>query len=241
MSLIQSIQQQMKDQWEPLGILNDPVTVSARILTTEEAIGKQDFKDFPLQKGKEKLMEASFKGSKGQAFTDQFNNFQGTLGEIISMDLNDNFKRAVFIAACNAVQHHLNKTGNTVHCRNDSVGRCAGKLAEYIKEHYGVPTITQIGYQPKMIASLSPIFPLRVIDLDQDNIGQTKHGILIEGPENTQDALNSAELILATGSTVVNDSLNNFILNDKPTIFYGTSVAATADILGLNRFCPESS
>ncbi len=241
MSLIQSLQSRMKEEWEPLGILADTVMVSARILTTEEAIGRQNDNEFPLQKGKEKMMEACFRESKGQAFTDHFANFEGTLGEIVSMELTDNFRRALFIAACNAVQHYLKKTSHTIHCRNEDISRCAGKLAAYIREQYGSPKITQIGYQPKMIAALSGLFPLRVIDLDKDNIGQTRHGVLIEGPESTREAIACADLILATGSTVVNDSLANFIIEGMPTIFYGTSIAAAADILGLNRFCPESS
>lgn len=241
MSLIDTLQTQMRKEWEPLGILDDTVRITARILTTNEAIGEQELQDFPLQKGKEKLMEARFRDSKGQAFTDHFDNFESSIREVVTMALTDNFKRAVFISTFNAVQHHLQKTSNTIHCRNNSVPQCAEKLALYIAEKYGTPYITQIGYQPQMIKSLSGRFPMRVIDLDEDNIGQTKHGITIEGPEDTQDALDTADLVLATGSTVVNDSLSNFVLDDTPTIFYGTTVAAAADVLRLNRFCPESS
>ncbi len=44
--------------------------VSARPLTPQEVIGKPERNDFPLLKGKEVMIQANFKGSLGQAFTD---------------------------------------------------------------------------------------------------------------------------------------------------------------------------
>ena len=46
-------------------ITGEEVTVSGKVLTNEEAIGNPDRKDFPLLTGKERLMQAEFKGFKG--------------------------------------------------------------------------------------------------------------------------------------------------------------------------------
>ncbi|MCK5230941.1 MAG: hypothetical protein KAR13_11780, partial [Desulfobulbaceae bacterium] len=56
-------------------LLNERVQVKARPLSTKEAIGNPEDDDFPLQKGKERLMQAEFLGAKGQAFTDSYGNF----------------------------------------------------------------------------------------------------------------------------------------------------------------------
>jgi len=88
----------------------DPPTLSkwatGRALSPEEAIGTPEDDDYPLMKGRERLMEAVFKGARGQAFTDMFGDFGGSLEDIANMDLKNNFKRAVFIATLNAVMRH---------------------------------------------------------------------------------------------------------------------------------------
>lgn len=236
-SLLLSAQKKVKELWGKEGILQEHVRVTARALSVEEAIGNPEGDDFPLQQGKERLMEAEFRGARGQAFTDRFGNFSASLAEITEMKLNNNFRRALFVAVCNAVQRYLGKTDRTVHCRDDEPGRCAPQLSEYIMQQFGDVRITQIGYQPKMIESLAGKFRLRVIDLDPGNIGTQKYGITIEGPEKTKDAIHQADVLLVTGSTVVNGTLETFLVEDTPTIFYGTTISAIADLLGLTRFC----
>lgn len=240
-STLSDMQKKAGNLWQEADIMEEQIQVSARTLTTEEAIGNPEGDDFPLQRGKEKLMEATFRTFRGQAFTDRSGNFDGSLREITEMELNNNFRRGVFIATFNAVQRYLGKTDQTIHCRDKGPTLCAPQLADHIMKTYGKISITQIGYQPKIIEALAAKFTLRVIDLDPDNIGTRKCGISIEGPASTQEAINSADLIVATGSTVVNDTIDDFIFKEKPTIFYGTSVAAAADLNGLNRFCCEST
>ncbi len=225
--------------WKEAGLLDREIKVKARVLSTEEAIGNPEGDDFPLQKGKERLMEADFCGSKGQAFTDMFGDFSGTIGEIAEMDLSNNFRRAIFISSLNATLRHLNKTNRTVHCKDREPSICAGKMPEYIKDRYGEVKITQVGYQPKMVESLGQNFEYRILDLDPDNIGQEKYGTVVEGPETSQEALDWADLIVSTGTVIVNDTLEDFLRN-KPVIFYGTTIAAAADIMGWERFCDQS-
>ncbi|MDX9715093.1 MAG: DUF364 domain-containing protein [Dissulfurispiraceae bacterium] len=220
--------------------LDEAVTVvSARTLTPEEAIGKPDIKDFPLLKGKEVMIEASFKNSKGQAYTDMPGSFNGSIRDIMALPLDNNLQRAVFISTLNAVMRSLGLAGNTIHCRDKEPAQCASQLKEYVTRFMPDPKIAFIGYQPAMISRLSESFKMRVVDLDADNIGKEKFGIIVEGPENTEEALNWSDLIMATGSTSVNGTVTKFI-TEKPVIFYGITIAGVAKILGYNNYCPCS-
>jgi len=104
-------------------------------------------------------------------------------------------------------------------------------------EHFGKPRIAFIGYQPAMIERLSASFEFRVVDLDRDIIGAKRFGLIIEGPESTADVLEWSDIILATGSTCVNNTIADF-LNKKPVIFYGVTIAGFAFVYGYRRFCP---
>ena len=217
-------------------LLNENVTVDTRVLSTEEAIGHPEDNDFPLQTGKERLMEADFRGAKGQAYTDQFGPFKGTLKEIIEMPLPNNYRRAVLVATINAVLKHLGQVDGTIHCRDNEPIACAVKLHDYIQKRFGNVKIAQVGLQPRMVQALAKTFPLRVLDLDPDNIGQEKFGVRIEGEKTLKEALCWAELLLVTGTTLVNDTISSF-LTEKPVIFYGTTISGAAHLMGWDRFC----
>ncbi|NLY70456.1 MAG: hypothetical protein GX076_02050 [Clostridiales bacterium] len=223
-------------------LMKDKVLVKGRVLSNKEAIGNPTRQDYPLLKGKEKLLQAEFKGCCGQAFTDSPGNFQGTLSEFLERPLESNFERASFVAVLNAVMRHLNLIDGTIHCKDDEPEECAKKIVDHIKQNYGNPRVAMIGLQPAILAQCSSVFKVRLVDLDPDNIGTIKSGVLIEDADtNTKEVLEWADLVLVTGSTVANGTIVNFLELDKPTIFYGTSIAGTAKILGVDRFCVCSS
>ncbi|MGC9195139.1 MAG: Rossmann-like domain-containing protein [Syntrophobacteraceae bacterium] len=240
----------MKDIYEELrhkaleqcrqnGLLGEKITVRARVLTTQEAIGNPEGEDFPLQKGKERLMQAEFRGAFGQAFTDRFGDFEGSVEQIFGMPTENNFRRAVFLSALNAVFRHLGLIANTVHCRDKGPTQCAAALRDSLRERFGRVKITQVGFQPAMAQALAGAFPLRLLDLDKNNIGVEKFGVRVEGPQGLEEALNWADLLLVTGTTLANATVERF-LSTKPTIFYGTTIAAAAHLMGWERFCPKS-
>lgn len=219
-------------------ISDAPISVlSARTLTVKEAIGEPERNDYPLMRGKEFMMEADFQGARGQAFTDMPGNYEGSVKDVLSLDLADNFQRAIFVATLNAVLRHENYVEGTVHCRDTEPGLCAKQLVTYIKERYQHPKIALIGYQPAMAASLAQVFPLRIVDLDEDNIGQERAGIIVDGPSATPEVMEWCDVILSTGSTAANGTIGNF-LNEKPVIFFGVTVAGIAALCGMERYCP---
>ncbi len=210
--------------------------VSARTLTPQEVIGKPERDDFPLLKGKEVMLQADFRGSLGQAFTDMPGNYSGSLREILTMPVDNNFKRAVFIATLNAVLRYLKYIFKTVHCKDKEPRECATHLVDYIKERFGNPRIAFVGMQPAMVEALAAQFEIRVVDLDSDNVGQKKCGVLIEDAAHTKEILSWADVILATGTTVVNNTLTPLLI-EKPIIFYGVTIAGIAYLKGFEQYC----
>ena len=221
-------------------LLSESVRVKARVLSSEEAIGNPETDDFPLQKGKERLMQAEFGTGTGQAFTDRYGDFWGKLRDVIEMPLENNFRRAVFVAALNAVLRHLKEIRGTIHCRDKEPAHCAAELVHFIKDRYGQLKITQVGFQPRMVEHLAATFEYRILDLDPDNIGTRKFDALIEGPEATAEAVAWADLLLVTGTTLVNGTINDF-LGHKPVLFYGTTIAGAAHLMNWDRFCAKST
>jgi hypothetical protein len=226
------------DKLKTRGLLRETVRVKARALSAEEAIGHPESDDFPIQKGKERLMQAQIRGAAGQAFTDRFGDYEGTLEQILQSPLSNNYRRAIFVAALNAALRSVGLISGTIHCRDKEPDTCAQKLCAHLKETYGRVRITQVGFQPRMIEKLSGAFEMRVLDMDLDNIGKEKFGVMINGPEETEAAVHWADLLLVTGTTLVNGTLPRF-LTTKKTLFYGTTIAGAAHLMGLARFCDQ--
>jgi len=218
------------------GFEAEEVVVRAASLSPQEAIGDPADQDYPLLIGKERLMQAEFKGSLGQAFTDMYGNFSGSLAEVLGMDLKNNFRRAIFVSTLNAVMRYLGLVDKTVHCRNNEPRECSRELVKYIEKNYGHPKIAFIGFQPRMVEALSGNFELRVTDMDRDNIGKVKFGVTINSPEKTKENLSWCDIALVTGTTVVNNTFNQFSTS-KPVIFYGITISGVAKLLGLKHFC----
>jgi hypothetical protein len=222
------------------GLEGEEIIVRAATLTPEQAIGNPEDKDYPIVKGVERLMQAEFREGRGQAFTDRYGNFSGRLADIASMELNNNFRRAVFVSSLNAVMRQLGLADQTVHCKNKQPKECSLELAKYIETNYGQPRIAMVGFQPRMVEALAEKFELKVTDMDQENIGREKFGVVIDGPDKTKENLDWCNIAVVTGTTVVNDTIEQFGIT-KPVVFYGVTISGAARLLGLNRFCPFGS
>ena len=131
---------------------------------------------------------------------------------------------------------HLGLIDRTTHCKNNEPVQCSEELAQYIRQKYGNPKIAIAGLQPRMVQTLAPLFAVKVTDLDRNNIGTEKFGVLINGPENTEDNLKWCDIALVTGTTVVNNTIDQFRI-DKPVIFFGVTISGAAQLLGLDTIC----
>ncbi len=219
------------------------VKVKAALLSPEDALGATKRQDYVLLKGKERLLQATVMGSKGQAFTGAQGDFTGTLEDVLALPLTDDFQRAVYIATLNAVAGHTGKADNCVHCRNEGPELCALQAVEYFQKNYGRPRILMVGYQPALAEALHNAFSsVTVLDLDPANIDQTKNGVLIKnGAAGLDTYIEASDVIFATGSTICNATIDTIFNAVIPLVLFGTTGAGAAALLGIARFCPEAT
>ena len=229
-------------------LFDKEITIKTRALKPVEAIGNPDRTDFPLLKGKEVLMEATFGSVKGQAYTDAPSEFSGLLKKIVDLKLNDSRSRALFIAALNAVTRYIYPDLTTIHCKDNEPEECALEIANSVKR-LNPHNVGLIGLQPAILEILAASFGANSVfclDRDEENRGQIKSGVSIGWGDKhgMEELFKKNDVVLATGSTIVNGSLP-YILNlaDKYNRFlglYGTTVAGTAHLMKLNHLCFKS-
>ncbi|MCD4689444.1 MAG: hypothetical protein K8R55_08935, partial [Desulfuromonadaceae bacterium] len=223
--------------------------VTVHCLTPDEAIGAEASAEFVIKKGKERVIEADFDGATGQAFTDHPSDWLGSLDELLHLDLTDTGRRAIFTSGLNAVLRRLDLATGTIHCRNDEPTRCGEELSNLLYERFGVACYGLIGLQPAILEAMGDGFGtsrIRVLDLNQDNVGQERFGVTIwDGEKDLQRMIDWCEVGVATGSSVVNGSINDllkrFAAADKPLVFFGNTLSGVAALLDLPRLCPLGS
>ena len=221
-------------------IVNEKIEVKAKSLTAEEAIGITERKDYPILTGTDVMIEATYKGVSGQAFTSAPADFAGTLSDILKLDYaNDDQAAGLLVATINAVMGYMGLCDRMIHCKNDGPKKCGIEIGDYVKANYADKKILVVGYQPSIIENLtSRGLNVRALDLDPKNVGFERCGITIEhGVNDMDDAKEWAELILCTGSTVCNGTIVDYLDTGKKTYFFGTSLAGVSVLLNLPRLC----
>lgn len=223
------------------GLLEKSVKVSCRALSPQEAIGDTERKDFPILSGRDIMIQAEFEGGIGQAFTNTPAVFGGSIKDVLAMDIiNNDYDRGIFIAVLNAVMRRFQMCEMSIHCKDNGPEDCARKAADYLWETYGNIKIAQIGYQPAILERISERFDqVRVLDLDPENVGDVRYGVkVLDGIKDYESAvLEWADLVLCTGSTLGNGSIVNFLDIGKEVLFYGTTAAGAAALMGWKRLC----
>ena len=112
-------------------LLDRRISLRAKVLSTQEAIGSPEEYDFPLLKGREKIIEAEFEGHKGHAFTDMYGGYEGSLKEVLDLPLSNNYKRALLVATMNALVSYWGLVDDTVHCKDEQPRACAQKCVPF--------------------------------------------------------------------------------------------------------------
>lgn len=239
-SRLQSEFSQLVDEFQ---LRQTEVEVRASALSPEDAIGATKRQDYVILKGKERLMQATVMGCKGQAFTGAQGDFSGTLEDVLALPLIDDFQRAVYIATLNAVTAYTEKADKTVHCKNEGPELCAQQTVDFFRKNYDNSNILMVGYQPALAEALNDAnIPVTVLDLDPANIGKIKNGVLIRnGAENLEEYISESGVIFATGSVICNATIDTLYKAGKPLVFFGTTGSGAAALLGISRFCPEST
>ena len=155
-------------------------------------------------------------------------------------------KRAVFVAAMNATLLSLGIASGTVHCIDEEPTRCGLETAVQLEARFGHKRFGMVGLQPAILKGLVERFgaeAVLVCDLNPDNIGSDRYGVQIwDGEADLQRLVESCDVGLVTGSTIVNGTINEILRSledaDKPAIFFGNTISGAAALLGLDRVCP---
>ena len=225
--------------------LSSPVTV--RRLAVAAAVGEKAGDGFVPSHGKEVVIEATLNGARGQAFTDQPSDWTGTLEEVFALSLDDVGNRAIVVAVLNALAGRLGLASHLIHCRQEDPMRCGPELVAEVKRRFPeVGKVLLVGLQPALFASLVDEMGtdgVRVVDLDPDNINQVTRGVRIgDGSADISGDVAWCELMLVTGSSIVNGTLDELLLMShdasKPVVFFGNTIAAVAAVADLERICP---
>jgi hypothetical protein len=219
------------------GWLNDALEVECKALTTEEAIGSPIEQDYPIQRGKETMLQVTFHGRVGQAFSREVIAHRTyTLNEILALPLDSDWQRAVLIASANAVFAAAGQIDRTIHCKNQEPVDCAKCLNEITSGE----KVALFGLQPRFLEKLKKLGEVRCVDIDPELIGSHPSDIEIEPPTNTPAVIQWADRLLVTGSATVNDTFSLFLETGKPLHVFGTTGAAMSHLLNLPRFCQKA-
>jgi len=248
MTLLEQARRRFAEHLASRGFLDDPVQVRARVLSTEEAIGRPAFSDLPILRGKEAMIEATFRKARGHAFTDAPGDWSGALREALALPLDRSHHRALLLATMNAVLRESGLIAGTVHCRNEDVARCGEQMADVLLQEFGPVRIGLVGYQPGLLGGLVNRFGaerVRVTDLAQSNIGRVVEGVEIwDGDGRTEELVQNSDVLLVTGSAAANGTLDGIFARASargvPLIMFGVTGAAIAYLCGLRRLCPRA-
>ena len=227
-------------------LLDASVSVLARPLTPEEAIGAPGRRDYPIIIGKERVVESSVLGSRGHAFTDSPREFVGTMEDVLGLGLDTNQERAIYVATLNAVMGHLGMVSATVHCKDEEPEQCAREIAGLLIERHGRVSVGLVGLNPAIAERLVETFGadrVHITDLNQDNIGKERFGVEVwDGGQRSTDLIDASDVVVLTGTTLINgtfdDLWDRIRQRGKAYLVYGVTTAGVSELMGIERTCP---
>ena len=245
MNILEEAREALRRLLDEHGLAGEKVSVTTKALKPEEAIGSPARGDYALLEGKEVMVEADFKGSRGHSFTDAPWVFEGTLSEVMGLDLSKKHLQAIFVAAMNAVTRHLGLAEKTVHCRDDEPEKCGEACVRDLKNEFGNVKVAQIGFQPAMLYHLVnglTASSVRCSDLNRKNVGTLRNDVTIEDGETSNDELiDWCDIVFVTSSTMVNGTFDAIYKKaraaDSHVITFGVSGAGISALLGIRRYC----
>lgn len=218
--------------------------MNVRSLKPKEAIGSPSRPGFALLKGHEVMIQAELRGAHGQAFTDEPREYSGSLTSVHNLPLVDAAEKALLVASVNATYSHLGLVKGIRHCRDSGPESCGIAMASALAgRHRSDSKVVMIGYQPAIAHHMSKAFVnFRVTDMDPLNIGRVVDGVTIEPHTNNEEAISWSDIVLITGSTLVNGTIDGIMRScrGKSLVFFGVTLAAAAYEFGFDRLCFEA-
>jgi uncharacterized protein (DUF4213/DUF364 family) len=172
----------------------------------------------------------------------------GDLKEVLNLPLTSNRERSIYVATLNATLKYLNLIDNTIHCKDEDPERCGKEIAFQLLKRWRKVRVGFIGLNPAIAENLTETFGMenvRITDLNKQNIHSLKYGVKVwDGNEMTEELIKQSDVVLITGTTFVNGTLDPIIHcirnYEKDYLIYGVTGAGICKLLGLNRICPYS-
>ena len=114
-------------------------------------------------------------------------------------------------------------------------------MAEWIKEQRA-EKVGLVGLQPALLEALvRTLGPDNVMVSDLAEAGKVHCGVMVLDGMDSSEMFERCHLILMTGSTLVNGTINSLMKiakhHRRRVVFYGTTIAGTAYLMGLERWC----
>jgi uncharacterized protein (DUF4213/DUF364 family) len=119
-------------------------------------------------------------------------------------------------------------------------------VARILHDRFGHVRVGLVGLQPAILEALVSRLGtdnVRVVDLNPDNIGQKRSGVVVwDGEQDLARLVAECDVGLVTGSSVVNRTLDEILERfrhaQKPLVLFGNTISGVAALLGLERLCP---
>jgi hypothetical protein len=136
---------------------------------------------------------------------------------------------------------NLNLITATIHCKNSELEECSKELTEFLYSKFGNITISLVGLQPGFASDIIERFGknnITILDLNPKNIGKKFKGVEIKDSKKfCKDSISKTYLTLATGSTIINNTIDEILKYSNRVFFFGVTIAGVSKLLHLERLC----
>lgn len=181
-------------------------------------------------------------GVKGEAYTENPEDFSGTLEQALSIPPTEKGISAVTIAALNAAVSSLGLAPGTFPEGEEAKQRYADALCRFVTEHYGTGNIVLVGYDGYLVKRfMEEGWDFWTMDRDPDHISQDRfhHVVVNNAKRNRESSFVWGKYFIVTGSTLCNGTILHYLNSEKELLFYGITCAGTAALLKLPWFSPD--
>ena len=191
----------------------------------------------------EYAVTAELCGVKGEAYTEEPEDFTGTLQQALEIPPTEKGISAVTIAALNAAMSLLKKAPGMFPEGEEARVRYADALCRYVTEHFGKENIILVGYDGYLVKRfMDEGLDFWTMDRDPDHIAQDRfhHVVVNNAKRNRESSFVWGKYFIVTGSTLCNGTILHYLNSGRELLFYGITCAGAATLLNLPWFSPEN-
>lgn len=191
----------------------------------------------------EYCVTATLLGAKGEAYTENPEDFCGTLKQALEIPPTEKGISAVTIASLNAAMQYLNLSPGAFPEGEEARFQYADALCRYVLEHHGRENIVLVGYDGYLVKRfMDEGLVFWTMDKDPDNITQDRfhHVVVNNAKRNRESSFVWGKYFIVTGSSLCNGTILQYLDSGKELLFYGITCAGAATLLNLPWFSPDN-